>query len=337
MTCAPSASPGSARRDGNKGPSPRGGLRLAGPAAALVLLGFVAALSGCASSREIPEFELYRSGFDAVGRASEVVFTDLEAAERAASIRVIRSGLSPLDPGRDERERLAFLGGLDETFRVEEAVYFAPAGVPPGTAAFRRALGAVAAFNDTVAAYADGRGADEIGTKLAGLDRALGQTGAALGLPVNVAGDLLQTAVPGLAVARVAVGQALEAGSLEAFRQAILATHPQIDALLLAMRDGSPTVFRVITSGDRAEAKDALDEGDRAAFEEALARVEAARAGLSIWVLALERSRAALAAVVAAIAAPVTSRLLLGELTESAGALELLAREAAVALQGAGQ
>ncbi len=275
------------------------------------------ALAGCASERGIPEFQVYQSAFEATEATATAVIDEMEAVEIAVSLELIGQGFSPLEPERDVSGRIRANGGFDDAFHMVDAVYYATGRTPPVATAFRRALRAVGDFNDAVGAYADGRALDAVRAEFVGLGASLEDLAGSAGI-----GGALGLSVPGGAAAGAAfdvVRGALDAGTKEAFRQAMLDAHPQIDAILAEMRDAAPRIFDLLTRDARNRAKDAITAGRVADRDAAIAEIDRYRVVMSNWVVSLEDARLALAAVIAAIRAPTTAAGLLAELTATVG------------------
>lgn len=270
--------------------------------------------AGCTSDRGVAEFAVYESTYAGTAATLTVVLDEFEAVERARSVALIRAtGVSPVEPREDRSEAIALNGGFDETFHIADAVYFAPAQVPPATAAFRRALASITAFNAVAGAYADGRAAREVADRLL----ALAGTVEALAQAVRPEAAVLGLALPGNPVAATAEGvlaRALAAGSREAFREAILALHPAIKATLAEFRAAAPRLFSLLTATARDAAKEAHFAGRIAERDAAIAVIENYRAVLSNWVVAIDATDVALEKLVAAIRGEGARSDLLGDL-----------------------
>ena len=282
-------------------------------------------LMGCASSRGIPEFQVYRSTFESTEATLSAVIDAFEPVERETTARLARTiGYTPLrflaeTPTEAEMaeaaERINDNAGFDPDFHIVDAVYYADGQAPPTTAAFRNALAAVRHFNDAAAAYAEGRALDQIEGQLLDLQRALGT----LAGVVTDGSDLLPVPLPGGAAVSTALevlDQALLSGQRAAFRDAIREIAPIIDTeLLLPMRNAAPSMFRLLSGPAQDAAVDADDDGDTVERDRQVAIVERYRIVMSNWVISLDATRGALQRVVAAIDAPDTPASLLGDLT----------------------
>ena len=266
-------------------------------------------LAACASTAGLQEFRSYRTAFDNANAASDQILDELAIAEREAAHRLIAAGRDPVaaQPPATPTSRTAASTiksvGFDQQFYLIDVPYQTDLVDPPGTAAIRRSLRAVAHFNDTVLAYGEGRGLDElkanaslVATQSAGAATAVA---AALGSTI---------ALPGLPAALGLLNEgmdlALQAASRAAFRDAVVAHQPDVEAILAGVRDTAPTVFSLLTRNIADTAKDLRDEGRQAEADAAVARLEGYRKLLSSWVVMLDQSRAALAAAVSAIQSP---------------------------------
>jgi hypothetical protein len=285
---------------------------------------------GCVSTTGLPEFRAYQSAFDQAFAASTQILDELAVAERAAALRLIAAGRDPVtqDPPTPRSDPAQLRSdGFDPQFYVVDSVYETGLGDPPGTAAIRRALATVADFNNLLLAYGEGRGLDELKAQASAVaaegTAAAGAAALALGTPL---------AIPALPAALGLVNEgldvALRAASRAAFRDALVARAPDIDAILEDVRDTAPTVFSLLTRDVANRAKDLRDDGRDAEAAEAVARIDAYRKLLSNWVLMLEQTQAALAATVAAVTGPPDQVGRLSDLAQSA--TELRARSARI-------
>lgn len=282
----------------------------------------LAVLAGCASERAIPEFKLYLSTYNEASQSVSAVLGELEAVEfERARNHARRFGMTPLrwskvpqerrvEVRKQQLERIRNNGGFDDQFHIEDSVYHATNSTPPITASFRRAFAAIGAYNAVLDAYAEGRALEEVEAELGGLAAAIG----ALGEALSISSGILGGALPGgqLVAAFDIVETALEAGSKEAFREAVIELEPKIDQTLSEMRAASPAIFQLLTARLRNEVKDA---NTPEAGEQAVDAIEKYRTVMSNWVVALDATEAALDRVVAAIRAPGTTVSLLSDLT----------------------
>ncbi|NLI31848.1 MAG: hypothetical protein GX422_03565 [Deltaproteobacteria bacterium] len=264
----------------------------------LLFSAFMAA--GCVSTAGMAEFRLYHESFDRMSVTSATIFDELAAAERAKARELFKKGLPPI-PGTRTNPGTIRASGFDEQFYIEDAPYVSSIDDPPATAAFRRSLAAVAGFNSIILAYAEGRSLRELKQEAADLSStargALDVVEAAKGI------GILNMPAVGAALALVKAGadEALKTASRSAFREAVVAHQPQIDTILVTVRDGTPAIFGLLTDDLADSAKDAMDAGDRRTAEVLISQIETYRRMLSDWVLLLDETRVALDATVAAI------------------------------------
>ncbi|NLI82116.1 MAG: hypothetical protein GX443_10585 [Deltaproteobacteria bacterium] len=269
---------------------------------ALVLL-FALMSAGCVSTAGLSEFRQYRDSFERVNVASTAIFDEMGAAERAKARQLFLRGLPPVPATRTASQTIK-ASGFDEQFYIEDAPYVSQTGDPPATAAFRRSIAAVAVFNDIVLAYAEGRSLSELKREAAVLGSVVQEALHAVG-GARVIGGLSMPAVgAALTLVKAGADQAVALASRAAFRDAVVAQQPNIDAILVTVRDGTPAIFGLLT-GDLADsAKDAMDRGDKATAQVFIAQIETYRKMLSDWVLLLDDTRTALRATIAAMEHP---------------------------------
>lgn len=199
------------------------------PHSAIVLFGL--ALAGCATDRGVAEFDAYRTAFQAAEQTSEAILDRLSIAER--KVFEISHDFDPETGG----------------FAVADAAYIASAGDPPATAAFRRAIRAVGAYNDALYGLSSGQTAAAIGGRLTQLSAlAKAATAPAGALAVGGAGPAGAAAAVDAAVAAVQPLTATLAGfwTRAAFQAELQARAPQIRAVLVQVRDGAGVVFAAL-------------------------------------------------------------------------------------------
>jgi len=303
-------------------------------------------VGGCVSTAGLPEFRAYQDAFTQAEAASAAILDELAVAEREAARRLIRSGQEPVTTvpavaaeavggaavtsspalSRTDRARIE-RDGFDDRFYVRDAVYQADLGDPPGTAAIRRSLDSVAAFNAVVLAYAEGRALDELKAQAGVLATDVSAALSAVALPLGVPGLALPGLLPALKLVQEGADAALQAASREAFREAVLARQPTIDAILVEVRDTAPTIFSLLTRGLSRAAKDLRDEDRAAEAEAAVVKIESYRRLLANWVILLDQTRSALAATIVAIKGPRDQTAALADVARStAGLRERTAR-----------
>jgi hypothetical protein len=290
-----------------------------------VIVLIVAVVAGCVSNRAIPEFKLYLSTYAESSATVTAVLDEFEGVElKRARDLMQRTGISPLRMGempaterggklKSGRERIQ-TNGFDVLFHIEDAVYHAANSTPPITKAFRRAFAAVGAYNTALDAYAEGRALDEVKTELSALGGAIGALGDALGGAAKI-GSMFAPGGGLVSAGLSIIDNALEAGSKEAFRNALIDLEPTMQQILGEMREAAPAMFELMTSTARAAVKDAPNAEARAPK---IQEIEKYRAVMSNWVVALDAASDALASVVVAIKTPDTALSLLSDLSLTA-------------------
>src|SRR5947209_10758174 len=135
------------------------------------------ALGACGLSQGIAEYEIYRSAFEKTYGTSTAILDQLAVQERELFLRSRKGRIDP----------------TNVKFDPNLATYYSDATDPPGTAAFRRALATVKAYNDLLYGLASGQTAEALVAKLGELNskigEAAGEVGSLLGGPAQ--GDLL--------------------------------------------------------------------------------------------------------------------------------------------------
>lgn len=276
-----------------------------------------AVLAGCAPSRGLVPFQTYTASFTKVVEASEALIDRVAVAER-------------------QEARHQFTGPSAtsiefQDFRPTQYAYYATGVDPPLAAASRRAIGAVATYNATLLALAEGKGLDDLkagagrfGAEIAGLLALVGATPTFA--PLTVA---LKAAGP-------AIDLALQAASRAAFEDAFLKHYGTVDAILELLGERVADNFEAkLTAGRR----DALSISGRRAHpvsDEQVARlraeIEAADTAVYDWIALIAQARAALAATKAALTSPVSPAIRADELAETAARIRVLAASVKSAL-----
>lgn len=242
--------------------------------------------TACATYRGVTEFEAYRSAFEKTYSTSVSILDQLAIHERAQFLR-----LSPAKPSQ---------------FEPSLAAYYTDAVDPPSTAAFRRSLDTVKAYNDLLYGLASGQTADVLVAKAGELrTHAL-----AAGHEVSL---LAQLSPQGLGIGagldsafrtlRPFAELGLTLRSRQQFRRYLVQYHPVVENILIQLRSGTSEIFPVLTDPTLRRARDSRD-GSLTAGERA--KVEAYRTLLSDWVILLDGSLAALRQAKAAVEAPAT-------------------------------
>ncbi|MGF1660798.1 MAG: hypothetical protein ACFCUS_15360 [Rubrimonas sp.] len=244
-------------------------LRALGLALALVVL------TGCASTRGVAEFAAYRAAYAEAQSTGEAILDRLAVAERALHARA-----NPFDP--------AF-----GAFAPDEAPYLVEAVDPPSTAAFRRAIRAVGAYTDALAALSNGETAEAMAGRL-------GRLGA---LGIEAAGAV--GATPPAAAVNAAVGAlapfaegGLALAARAQFRDRLLENADAMAAILSQTRDATAPIFAALAQKLRDDVF--ADPSGREFSPAEIDELRSLRRLMAHWVVLLDASRAALASAVAA-------------------------------------
>lgn len=227
------------------------------------------ALCSCTTRTGLAEFSAYREAFEESRASAGSLFDLLEVSERRALESVARQAR----------------GGAFETKAAE---LHSSLVAPPLATAYRRSFDVVAQYNAVLAGFATGRRGEELSADI----YALGGRAAALasGFGANVAAPAAVSAIA--EPARRILDVALSRRSERAYREALVATEPEVQALIDAMIDGAPQIFDTIapTPGVRND-------------PERIARREEVRVLVSDFVVLMARVSAALSAAAEAAAA----------------------------------
>lgn len=269
----------------------------------------VTLLSGCTAAGS-QEFQLYNQAYDAQYTQGDVVLTALAKAERNvfSSVQTSQS--------------------LSERFQPNQAVYFVDSADPPMTASIRRSLRAVKAYNDAMSALANGESAAALTLRINSFASetvgAIAATTAVIGNPaVSVGAKALATGLKASLDAIPIVKEFANVASREAFREKLIASYPQVDGILLKVRDeGTPVIFaylqeELITVGDQSSRGGIPDKS--------IPVLEQDRKMLSGWVLLLDQTRSSLKAAKTAATARTTVNL--ANLTNAAIELRVTAEQ----------
>ena len=269
-----------------------------------LVLGVLGILAACTTYNGIGEFEAYQRAFNNTYETGGAILDIVAEKERTIFLNAYPSSATNYDP--------------------DYAAYYADSVDPPGTAAFRRALNSVKAYNDILYGLASGQTVDALSAKLtslnASLSSAANETTQLLNIGTLQRADLIKTI--GNLDARIKAGIeltqfALNYQSREAFRRFAIEYRPVVQELLMSLRDGSRIIFPVLTR-DATASITGVDQ----------VKVAQYRMLLSDWVLGLEATMAALNRVGAAIKADATVDSSIAAFTKSAVELEVTAAAA---------
>ena len=243
----------------------------------------------CTGPEALPQLRAYDAAVQQTSVASGRLLDELSVAER----KLLQDQAGKPGPTAPL--------GVDELFDPKKATIFATEADPPLTHAYRRALEVVASYNSALIALAEGRGLETLQADAGRLADELAGIAELAGIGAS--------AVPGLGATlpalRLAIDEAAKAASRAAFREAFLREYSVVDGILVAMRDGTADVFPILTRSNLALLRRARIENAPPGIRAALAaRHEAWRAALSDWVVLIDETRAAMAAVRARLNSP---------------------------------
>ncbi len=236
----------------------------------LVMLMAAFALCSCATRGGLAEFSAYRDAFEASRASAGSLFDLLEVSERRAM-----ASTAELAQGGP--------------FEVDAAVIHSTLVDPPLATAYRRGFDVVTQYNSVLAGFATGRRGEELSADIYALGGRLVALAGIVAPGVAPSASLLGIAEP----ARQILDIALARRSEQAFRETLVETEPDVQALIDAMIEGAPRIFDTIapTPGVRNE-------------PERIARREEVLVLVSDFVVLLRRVSDSLRAAAAAAAAP---------------------------------
>lgn len=277
-----------------------------------------AALCGCAtSSPPVREVAMVAEAFGTLHAASQPLLDDLAVAERAQGQTVAleralqaRAGTQPGPCGG-----IPYQGDTDEHgnpsgpgviagFCSGDAPYYSPISDPPATGAFRRALRSVGDYTQLLVILADGSNIDaaqaQLHTLAANLGSALASAGSMTGAPAAGVGPALSGLV---AAVEPLTRRVATRNNLDELRRVVLQESPKVETVITALRDSAPVLFDTVTERSMARLSGVgLDNAEVAAAE--IARIEAYRATVSIYVVLLDQYRELLHELVAVYHTP---------------------------------
>lgn len=238
-------------------------------------------LSAC--SFGAAQFALYNQAFEAQFVEGDKVFDRLGRAERVLRAQQFSRtpGIRPFDPN--------------------EASLYLRVGDPPLTGALRASLGALKDYNDALTALATGAAGSSARAELTNATTALSSsltnlTGAAglnstTAIVEGLSGGISKV-IPLLEVVGRAQGRM-------AFREQLVAAHPDMKDLFMTLRAGTDDIFEVVQLSLTQVGGLGLTEGlDMASLKE----LEEFRELLAGWVLLLDQTVLAMDKAVAAVA-----------------------------------
>jgi hypothetical protein len=292
--------------------------------AALVL---VAALGGCTSFRGVEEFNAYNEAFRSARGAGGSVLDRLGVAER----RLWRYCTNYLELIPTSAEQSAFYADecrrfdpVGTPFQVADAPYVATTVDPPSTAAFRRALRAVGAYNEALHRLASGQTAEAVAgdvVELAGVATAAGAATVPSGAALGAA---LRTINADVAAFKAPLAGGLGFVTRAEFRDRLVEQADTMRAAMTGVRDATPAMFNVLRAAEIVAAP-AGGMPDPDAIAEA-------RRMIANWVLMLDAARRSLDAAVVAVAEPGAAGV--SDLLATSRELNIVARDLRRVLAG---
>lgn len=186
-----------------------------------------------------------------------------------------------------------------------DAPYYSTISDPPATGAFRRALQSVGDYTQLLVILAEGRNIDaaqaQLHTLAANLGSALASAGSLTGAPAAAG---VGPALSGLVAAVEPLTRRVAArNNIEELRRVVLQESPKVETVITALRDSAPVLFDTVTERSMARLNGVGLDNAEVANEE-IARIEAYRATVSIYVVLLDQYRELLHDLVAVYHTP---------------------------------
>jgi hypothetical protein len=231
----------------------------------------VAAFALAACTAGIPEFAVYQQAFDAQHVESNQVLDRLGQAERIVEKRGRgpRDGVAPFDP--------------------DQAQYYVQFGDPPLTSAIRGSLNSVQDYNETLTALATGEAAEALTSRIGAAASSTAGAASAVAAASGVSTAFAPAAATALA-ALLPIFERLAAIEDRAeFRAQFLAAYPDVRALLMSVRDGTPDMFEIMKRSYVVPGSLGGGTVDGVPVDD-LPRLEADRRMLAGWVILIDRS-----------------------------------------------
>ncbi|MER8605557.1 hypothetical protein NKH48_17635 [Mesorhizobium sp. M1233] len=248
----------------------------------IVIVGI--ALSGC--TRGVAEFQAYVQASDAQFRQGTEVLDRMAVAERIVAGRLL-ARRSPL------------------SFDPSNARYYTDVGDPPLTMSFRASLQSIKAYNDAVAALANGEAAAALSNRLVSISTNLEAAGTAMA-SANSQGALGATATAFLGQGSAAVAIALPVfrqiatlAGRETFRRQLVVGFPAMRDLLLALRNATPAMYDVMSRSYREPGSTMSGSG---LSQQNLIDLGRDRRALAGWVILVDQTVLAMDAAAASAA-----------------------------------
>lgn len=202
-------------------------------------------LSGCSTYRGTAEFSAYRTAFRSAQVSSESILDRLAVAERSLYSRCVNIR----DILNDDNGQCEEFDPEVSRFNPDDAFYIAEAGDPPGTAAYRRMIRAVAAYTEILNGLASGQTADMMAGQLGELAATAVSAGSAVVPPAAGAAAASLTALNAtIAALEPITTQVLGFQTRAAFREELLANKDKIRRALLEARKGTGPMYDAIVN-----------------------------------------------------------------------------------------
>jgi hypothetical protein len=264
----------------------RGLVAYAWAAAQLALLGIV--LAGCASLQGVEQFEEYRRAFERNHATAGAILDQLAIQERKLFLKF-----------QGPRGAVRF----DPAY----ARYYTDSADPPGTAAFRRALDTVKAYNDLLYGLASGQTSEALISKAGTFHTKLAEASSEVGGLVGIGAAtqlgkvslFLNTAFTTI---RPFAQTALTLRSRAEFRRYAIEYYPPVREILVELRTGTGVIFPILA----ADALDRLRRSPTGNSKEDLDKIDTYRKLLADWVILIDGSIKALDLVKLAVEADPT-------------------------------
>ena len=177
---------------------------------------------------------------------------------------------------------------VQDGFCVRDSYYYSQLADPPATRAFRLALAAVGGYTELLLLLAEGRNIDEARAQLQVLANTVSAALAAVG--AGGALPLASTALEGL---RPLLDLAAKDANAKELERLVRQESPRVEAVLEALRDGAPAMFRTLTESSFARYNTVGLSDVEVARAEAQ-RIEGYRVAVSNYAVLLDQYRALL-------------------------------------------
>ncbi len=262
--------------------------------------------TGCATV-PVDQIKYFSQAFNSVNTLGQPLLDDLAVAERRQGQQVAvrrahgdtQQGAADCPPRDMPWQAAAGNQGIIRGFCLNDSAYFSVLDDPPATAVMRGALAVVERYADVLSTLAEGRNVDGA----IGQIDALGKNVSGLLDAIGVATATTAAIVPALAALKpVLDAAARQANAVEA-KRLIVAGAPQVTALIGALRNAAPAMFRTLIEESSAHLNSEAAQVPSIATTD-VARVEAYRVTVANYVVLLGKMQSAWDLTVAAATAP---------------------------------